>query len=360
MARIVQEARCYANSVRANLTAIGHFATGYRGNAGVLDDVKIDDEGDITPNDPSYSDLTFYDRGPGGVAMGCHNAVTQTFQGMADSWSRGYHAVMTWLTPCSAASGHMPTSIDWYGSLVGQITTSLLTPIGQGGVLGMPRTDGLTDGIDTLQGVRAYNSNAGVWTAPDAYEGDIHDPKSQKPFMWNDNNPVSYSDPSGYEAACVSVAQPCISPEAADKIGAGLFNLYKLAIGSDIDTLRDPSAGFWPKALAVVLIGSNFLGPDELIGRAALGVGIKGIRYSGKVISQAARGFGEFHSFTQQVDAALLDIGKVSKSGSYVEFSAAGRYPDASGAWHSGTFELGGFVESDGTLEVTHRFFKPK
>ena len=38
------------------------------------------------------------------------------------------------------------------------------------------------------------------WTTPDAYAGDVHDPMSQKPYMWNGNNPVQYSDPSGYEA----------------------------------------------------------------------------------------------------------------------------------------------------------------
>jgi hypothetical protein len=29
---------------------------------------------------------------------------------------------------------------------------------------------------DVIQGVRAYNSNASIWTTPDAYEGDIRDP----------------------------------------------------------------------------------------------------------------------------------------------------------------------------------------
>jgi hypothetical protein len=35
-------------------------------------------------------------------------------------------------------------------------------------------------------------------TSPDAYAGDVHNPASQKPFMWNNNNPVQFSDPSGY------------------------------------------------------------------------------------------------------------------------------------------------------------------
>lgn len=37
------------------------------------------------------------------------------------------------------------------------------------------------------------------WTMPDAYAGDVHDPMSQKPYMWNGNNPITYADPSGYD-----------------------------------------------------------------------------------------------------------------------------------------------------------------
>jgi hypothetical protein len=37
----------------------------------------------------------------------------------------------------------------------------------------------------------------GQWTTPDAYAGDVHDPMTQKPFMWDRNNPYQYADPSG-------------------------------------------------------------------------------------------------------------------------------------------------------------------
>jgi hypothetical protein len=58
----------------------------------------------------------------------------------------------------------------------------------------------MTDGLNTLQGVRTMDSNAGTWTTPDAYAGDVDDPGSQKSYMWNSNNAVSYSDPSGFSA----------------------------------------------------------------------------------------------------------------------------------------------------------------
>jgi RHS repeat-associated protein len=62
----------------------------------------------------------------------------------------------------------------------------------------MLREDGYQIEDLTIQGVRAYDPTTAQWTAPDAYAGDVHDPMSQKPFMWNGNDPVSYTDPSGY------------------------------------------------------------------------------------------------------------------------------------------------------------------
>ncbi|HVA29359.1 MAG TPA: NAD(P)-binding domain-containing protein [Candidatus Baltobacteraceae bacterium] len=63
-----------------------------------------------------------------------------------------------------------------------------------------PRTDGYYFGATLIQGVRAYDPGSSQWTTPDAYAGDITDPMSQQKYMWNGNNPISYSDPSGYRA----------------------------------------------------------------------------------------------------------------------------------------------------------------
>jgi YD repeat-containing protein len=56
--------------------------------------------------------------------------------------------------------------------------------------------DGFETGFGTVQGTRVSHDDG--WTTPDAYVGDVHDPMSQKPFMWNRNNPYTYSDPSGF------------------------------------------------------------------------------------------------------------------------------------------------------------------
>ena len=59
--------------------------------------------------------------------------------------------------------------------------------------------DGWTPDNNTWQGVRTYDASVGQWTTPDAYAGDVRDPMSQKPFMWNKNNPYEFADPSGYD-----------------------------------------------------------------------------------------------------------------------------------------------------------------
>jgi YD repeat-containing protein len=60
--------------------------------------------------------------------------------------------------------------------------------------------DGFTTPLGVIQGVRAMDPDLGTWKSPDAYAGDVRDPMSQKPYMWNGNNPYQYSDPSGYQS----------------------------------------------------------------------------------------------------------------------------------------------------------------
>jgi hypothetical protein len=60
--------------------------------------------------------------------------------------------------------------------------------------------DGWTLDYETWQGVRTSDLSVGQWNTPDAYAGDVHDPATQKPFMWNHNNAYAYVDPSGYQS----------------------------------------------------------------------------------------------------------------------------------------------------------------
>ncbi len=62
------------------------------------------------------------------------------------------------------------------------------------------RDDGLELGEISIQGVRTMDVSTTQWTTPDAYAGDVHDPMSQRPFMWNRNNLYDYEDPTGYDS----------------------------------------------------------------------------------------------------------------------------------------------------------------
>lgn len=131
------------------------------------------------------------------MVMGCHNAGGANFAGLADSWGHMFHSGTAWSTPCKLnAATAMPTSIQWFGTYYTGVAGG--TPsMGQGGSLGMPRTDGLTDGYDTMQGLRSYDSNAGTWTSADAFAGVLNSPASQKSYLWNSNDPVDFADPDG-------------------------------------------------------------------------------------------------------------------------------------------------------------------
>jgi RHS repeat-associated protein len=62
----------------------------------------------------------------------------------------------------------------------------------------MLRDDGYSMVGGLVQGARTFDMTSNQWLTPDAYAGDVGDPASQKPFMYNNNNPVEWSDPSGY------------------------------------------------------------------------------------------------------------------------------------------------------------------
>ena len=47
--------------------------------------------------------------------------------------------------------------------------------VGHGAIVATPRADSVFDGFNSIQGVRSFDSAAGVWSTPDAYAGNVHD-----------------------------------------------------------------------------------------------------------------------------------------------------------------------------------------
>jgi len=145
--------------------------------AGQVDDIKIGGIADYTPNS-AQSHLTVWDRESHGRIVSCHNTV-----------GSGSATVPSTFQPASPAC-----------TLATPFTVSGFPPpmVGRGALVTSAKTDGISDGTNTFQGSRTYDSQAGVWVTPDAYRGNVQDPMSQKPYMWNRNDPYSYSDPSGF------------------------------------------------------------------------------------------------------------------------------------------------------------------
>jgi hypothetical protein len=178
-------------------------------SANGLDDIKIGEIGDITPQDPTYKGLTFWDRDASQSVVYCHNASGAAGNGLPAYSSSGPRGITISHNPCQVRSGQSmttPSSVLWTTNPEAKYNTYR---IGWNAVLGMPRVDGFTDGFNTIQGVRVYDSTLGGWATPDAYQGDVHDPMSQKSYVWNRGNAVAYGDPSGYDTVYVNYFVAC-------------------------------------------------------------------------------------------------------------------------------------------------------
>lgn len=215
----------------------------YTTNAsGQIDNIKIGSMGEWTPKDTGYTGITFYDRGVDGAVAFCHN-ITGGSGGLGDG-----DASMTHLKyqsggpgqPCGPPTNfpvpfwgmQYPLNVAWNGSFNGAMTAGSSTNggVGNGWTIGMPRADGVADGMNTIQGVRAYDPTAGQWTTPDAYPGNVRDPMSQKAYMWNGNNPTLNTDPSGYIVQMSSALQALANNMAA---ASPLFASEMAAIRDD-------------------------------------------------------------------------------------------------------------------------------
>jgi len=87
-----------------------------------------------------------------------------------------------------------PCSIDGVSDQISYYPANICIPQHNGKL----SADGWTLDYETWQGVRTSDLAIGQWNTRDAYAGEVHDPMSQKPFMWNHNNAYAYSDPSGF------------------------------------------------------------------------------------------------------------------------------------------------------------------
>ncbi len=174
----------------ALLYSTEQFATGapvVTLSIGKLGEVQLGSDGFNAP----YA-ISTIDRDDGGAQVQLHS----------DDYFSGFNPPGAYLMriPKATSSRIGIANCAFYNSSQGCGNATVVSPPDTGfAPVGMARTDGYQIGDVTIQGVRAYDPSTAQWVSPDAYVGTTTDPGSQNPFMWNGNNPIAYSDPSGYK-----------------------------------------------------------------------------------------------------------------------------------------------------------------
>jgi YD repeat-containing protein len=157
-------------------------------------------------------DIDVYDRDQTGAKVSSHGVVTGNLRppwmiengNWVDGWSAG--SVRTIQVEKSGKQYYFQWLTGTCNAyfIVGGSTIYFACPA-VAATFEMERADGYKMVGGIVQGARTFDSTSGGWLTPDAHAGDVNDPMSQKPFVWNNNNPMEYSDPSGYDAVSQGV-----------------------------------------------------------------------------------------------------------------------------------------------------------
>ena len=155
------------------------------------------------------------------------------------------------------------------------------------------------------------------WTAPDAYTGEVGDPMSEQPYMWDRNNPASYFDPSGFDWVLL-IARP------ADLGGGRSFGQYHSFIeiyddnGKLIARLSaGPSDDKHP-------LGSTLIGKDSTYDQKYSGL-------SGGSLANQATGV----TLCQTVGKCTLENGGFDEAGAIAAHNEASQAHDIYGVLNS-------------------------
>lgn len=138
--------------------------------------------------------LMVADRNQNGVAESFHSTLSNGTSGYGPWVNYSYTIV---------AQGKLGFPLDYqtnWGSCGGVNCAAYPDPptAMNGLAIDYSRADGYSYGPYAVQGVRSYDSTSQQWLTPDAFAGNVNNPMSQKPFIWNSNNPVLWSDPTGF------------------------------------------------------------------------------------------------------------------------------------------------------------------
>ncbi|MFZ3591871.1 RHS repeat-associated core domain-containing protein, partial [Bacillus sp. DJP31] len=124
-----------------------------------------------------------------------------------------------------------------------------------------------------FMGWRDYDPTTGRFITPDEYEGTEEDPTSLNRYLYADADPVNNIDPDGHAPKWLQKGW-----KATKKYSKSAYNL---AIGDDINTLRNPKAKWYQKAGATLSIASNFV-PGAGQAKWAVKGAVAGVKYGKK------------------------------------------------------------------------------
>jgi len=219
------------------------FTTNFKGQ---LDDIKIERDADYFPLDQTYAGLVMSTRVPSGQSVYCYKADGSPVNGYGAAGTPPDYFLVDNSIPGCISNYQIDTSIN-------DTRTTLADP----------SIDGYKFGDLVIQGVRTYDPAIGTWTAPDAYAGDVHDPLSQKPYVWNRDNPIAYSDPSGFCPFCAVVV-----------VGYGL-------VTQGIPFLEGVSSGFSGAGVGTIGAGLSGVRLNAAIGKAAESMSVQTFKRNG-------------------------------------------------------------------------------
>ncbi|HXM18329.1 MAG TPA: DUF6531 domain-containing protein [Candidatus Tumulicola sp.] len=169
----------------------------------IVDDIKIGHAADYLPADSGHAGLTVWDRDAKGQIASSRNS-TGTGSWYFPDPNHGFaNAPVLLATP---TSGFAAPFFPWNSTACPPNGKSICdTNLQTANQIYEPSTDSISDGAVMIQGVRSYDPSVGAWTAPDALAGVTDDPMSQKPYSYDRNNPVGYSDPTGFMPTVMAI-----------------------------------------------------------------------------------------------------------------------------------------------------------
>ena len=164
-------------------------------STGAVDQIDIEKLGAIVLWTSGDQHLTVVDRDFGGQEAGVHASAPVVQVGVSWVWE---------IVPNRSGPNVFANNVDNFDGCLPACYASPNLPvltgsgIDQSVLFDSGRIDGYYMAGNIVQGDRAYDPNTQQWSTPDAYKGDVDDPTSQRSYMWNNNNPIAYSDPTGY------------------------------------------------------------------------------------------------------------------------------------------------------------------